>query len=236
MWKQQETSTSPMSLSWAGIKNNNMNNNIINERPATCPTSPPSVSHSYLLLKLESPELAARIRAVTTLKRKHGWGEMSQDLSLSLRMGRILFFCLFSFKACLFDLQCNGGIGKEREGRSHNRLPTTHWLQQYTFGPKSGPMAEILLLLGRDMIKVLKVREQVNWPYNAPFAQRLDLGWVLVGEVCLASAHKTTVNTSLLQPCTNILHIKKRFIMAQGKKMWSLRLVKRRSTAGTNCF
>jgi len=25
-------------------------------------------------------------------------------------MGRRLFFCLFSFKSCLFDLQCNGGV------------------------------------------------------------------------------------------------------------------------------
>ncbi|XP_042281759.1 uncharacterized protein LOC121906755 [Thunnus maccoyii] len=87
--------------------------------------------------------------------------------------------------------------------------------------PDIDPTAEILLLLGRDVIRVHKVREQVNGPHNAPFAQRLDLGWVLVGEVCLGSAHRQTVNTfkttvlengrpSLLQPCTSFLHIKEK--------------------------
>ena len=87
--------------------------------------------------------------------------------------------------------------------------------------PEVDPTAEILLLLGRDIIRVHKVREQVNGPHNAPFAQRLDLGWVLVGEVCLGKAHKPTVNTfkttvldngqpSLLEPCTNFLHIKEK--------------------------
>lgn len=61
--------------------------------------------------------------------------------------------------------------------------------------PEVDPTAEILLLLFRDVIRVHKVREQVNGPQNAPFAQRLDLGWVLVGEVCLGNAHKPTVNT-----------------------------------------
>ena len=64
-----------------------------------------------------------------------------------------------------------------------------------------------------------KVREQINGPLNAPFAQRLDLGWVLVGEVCQGNAHKPNVSTfrttvldchrpSLLQPCTSFLHVR----------------------------
>ncbi|XP_028822925.1 uncharacterized protein LOC114778148, partial [Denticeps clupeoides] len=87
--------------------------------------------------------------------------------------------------------------------------------------PEVDPTAEILMLLGRDIIRVHKVREQVNGPHNAPFAQRLDLGWVLVGEVCLGSTHKPTVNSfkttvlengrpSTFQPCTNSLYIKER--------------------------
>lgn len=50
--------------------------------------------------------------------------------------------------------------------------------------------AQILLLLGRDILSLHKVREQCNGPHNAPFAQRLDLGWVIVGDVCLNGAHK----------------------------------------------
>ncbi|XP_041926339.1 uncharacterized protein LOC121690066 isoform X1 [Alosa sapidissima] len=85
--------------------------------------------------------------------------------------------------------------------------------------PELDPTAEILLLLGRDTIRAHKVREQINGPANAPFAQRLDLGWVLVGEVCLGNTHKPNVSSfrttmvdchrpSLFQPCTSNLHIK----------------------------
>ncbi|KAL0146553.1 hypothetical protein M9458_058184 [Cirrhinus mrigala] len=47
------------------------------------------------------------------------------------------------------------------------------------------PEAEILLLLGRDIIEVHKVLEQRSGPPHAPFAQKLALGWVIVGDVCL---------------------------------------------------
>ncbi|XP_037617247.1 uncharacterized protein LOC119483203 [Sebastes umbrosus] len=84
--------------------------------------------------------------------------------------------------------------------------------------PELDPEAEILLLLGRDVLRAHKVRQQVNGPHNAPFAQRMDLGWVL-GEVCLGNVHKPTVNTfktnvldsgrhSMFQPCTSFMHVK----------------------------
>lgn len=83
------------------------------------------------------------------------------------------------------------------------------------------PTAEILLLLGRDLIRVHKVWEQDNVPHNTPFTQRLYQGWVLVGGVWLRNAHKPTVSAfkttvlnydqaSLLQPCTSFLHIKEK--------------------------
>ncbi|KAF3699655.1 hypothetical protein EXN66_Car015342 [Channa argus] len=80
--------------------------------------------------------------------------------------------------------------------------------------------AAILILLGRDILRVHKVREHCNGPHNAPYAQRLDLGWVIIGEVCLGGAHvpanvnvyKTCVlnngRTSLFEPCNNGLHVK----------------------------
>ncbi|XP_073471088.1 uncharacterized protein [Aquarana catesbeiana] len=45
--------------------------------------------------------------------------------------------------------------------------------------------AEILILLRRDILRVHKVRKQCNGPDDAPYAQKLDLGWVIVGDVCL---------------------------------------------------
>ncbi|XP_059849482.1 uncharacterized protein LOC132407222 [Hypanus sabinus] len=85
--------------------------------------------------------------------------------------------------------------------------------------PELDPKAEILLLLERDVIQVHKVRQQINGPLNAPFAQRLDLGWVVIGEVCLGDVHKPMVNTlktnvlesgrhSIFQPCPSVPCIK----------------------------
>ncbi|KAI4896126.1 hypothetical protein NFI96_006642 [Prochilodus magdalenae] len=68
--------------------------------------------------------------------------------------------------------------------------------------PDIDSKAEILLLLRRDIIQVHKVRQKINGPSDAPFAQKLDLGWVLVGDVCLQGAHKPNVRsfkTSVLQ-------------------------------------
>ena len=84
-----------------------------------------------------------------------------------------------------------------------------------------------MLLLGRDIIRVHKVRRQVNGPHNAPYAQKLDLGWVIVGNVCLGSAHKPhTVNTfytnalergrpTIFEPCPNVLQIKEKYSINQ---------------------
>lgn len=42
--------------------------------------------------------------------------------------------------------------------------------------PELDPNAQIMLLLGWDFIRVHKVRKQLNGPYDAPYAQKLDLG------------------------------------------------------------
>lgn len=89
--------------------------------------------------------------------------------------------------------------------------------------PAVDPNAPILLLLGRDILRVHKVRQQRNGPHNAPYAQRLDLGWVVVGEACLGATHKPTdVNVykanilqngraSFLSPCHNNMLIKEHY-------------------------
>lgn len=86
--------------------------------------------------------------------------------------------------------------------------------------PPPDPDAQILLLLGRDVLSVHKVREQHNGPHNTPYAQRLDLGWVIVGEICLdrvhqpkeVKAYKTNIlpngRTSFFMPCTRSVQVK----------------------------
>ncbi|KAK3523877.1 hypothetical protein QTP70_013679, partial [Hemibagrus guttatus] len=88
--------------------------------------------------------------------------------------------------------------------------------------PSLDPAADILILIGRDLIRAHKVRKQRNGPHNAPYAQLLDLGWVIVGDVCLSGAHIPMVSTfktsvlengrpSFLMPCKNSICSKERF-------------------------
>ena len=80
-------------------------------------------------------------------------------------------------------------------------------------------------MLGRDIVRVHKVRQQVSGPHNAPFAQRLDLGWVIVGDVCLGNAHRPAVGTfktnvlengrpTFLKPCEGLMKLTEN--MSQG--------------------
>lgn len=84
---------------------------------------------------------------------------------------------------------------------------------------KLDPTAQIPLLLGRDIIKAHKVRQQINGPHDAPFVQKLDLGWVVVGELCLGNVHIPSVSTfrtnilengctSYLSPCISYMNLK----------------------------
>lgn len=45
--------------------------------------------------------------------------------------------------------------------------------------------ADVHLLIGRDAPELLKVREFRNGPRGAPWAQRLTLGWTIIGQMCL---------------------------------------------------
>ncbi|KAI4903065.1 hypothetical protein NFI96_032847 [Prochilodus magdalenae] len=73
-----------------------------------------------------------------------------------------------------------------------------------------------------DLIQVHKVREQCNGPHSSPYAQRLDLGWVIIGDVCLERTRRTTSVSvfrpsvlasgrhSILSPCTSGLVVKEK--------------------------
>lgn len=80
-----------------------------------------------------------------------------------------------------------------------------------------------MLLLGRDIIRVHKVRKMINGSNNLPYAQKLDLGWVIVGNVCLGRDHKPQsincfyTNTAertrptLFDPCPNVFCVKEKY-------------------------
>lgn len=78
----------------------------------------------------------------------------------------------------------------------------------------------ILLLIGRDLGDVHHVLEQRVGPPNTPHAQKLHLGWVIVGEVCLGRTHRPDVvvankvsvmsdgRNTLATPCPNNIIVK----------------------------
>lgn len=86
--------------------------------------------------------------------------------------------------------------------------------------PALNENAQIFILLGRDILRVHKVRQQYNGNHDDPYTQCLDLGWVIVGDVCLDRAHKPPSvrvykthmlpngRTSMLSPCPNKIHVK----------------------------
>ncbi|XP_059804291.1 uncharacterized protein LOC132379933 [Hypanus sabinus] len=117
-------------------------------------------------------------------------------------------------------LECNEIMNNRAEILTPSAVlhqPHLHHIAKHI--PELDPKAEILLLLGRDVIRVHKVRQQVNGPHDAPFAQRLDLGWVVIGGACPEDVHKPMVNTlktnvlesgrhSIFQPCPSVPCIK----------------------------
>jgi hypothetical protein len=88
--------------------------------------------------------------------------------------------------------------------------------------PKQDCAAPISLLIGRDAPELHHVYEQITDNENpkAPYAQRLSLGWVIVGETCLGKIHETTTinvnkiciiggsRPSVLTPCTSRIKVK----------------------------
>ncbi|KAL1259106.1 hypothetical protein QQF64_009683 [Cirrhinus molitorella] len=88
--------------------------------------------------------------------------------------------------------------------------------------PSIDENAEILLLIGRDLLRVHKVHRQVTGPLDAAFAQKLDLGWVIIGDVCLGKAHwpqVTSMKTYILEngrpsnfpPCESYVSVKEKY-------------------------
>ncbi|XP_022111523.1 uncharacterized protein LOC110990734, partial [Acanthaster planci] len=83
------------------------------------------------------------------------------------------------------------------------------------------------LLIGRDVLEAHHVLEQRIGPLGAPFAQKMKLGWVIIGEVCLRGVHTgdghrdkivslrtqvlSTGRPTFLEQCPNEFHVKHLF-------------------------
>lgn len=86
--------------------------------------------------------------------------------------------------------------------------------------PEIDENANIELLIGRDLISAHHVLDQRVGEDGLPFGQRLPLGWVIIGNVCLGKAHqpeivsvlKTSVlsngRASFMTPCESDISVK----------------------------
>ena len=111
---------------------------------------------------------------------------------------------------------------------TRNEIPTPDVARSYVhmqdIADKIPPLddqAQVLLLIGRDLLPAHHVLEQRLGPERSPYAQRLRLGWVVIGEVCHKTFHqtdpicvrKTFIHTdgrpSHLEPCLNHFLLRK---------------------------
>ena len=55
--------------------------------------------------------------------------------------------------------------------------------------PEPDPEATILLFIGRGAPQLLTFKQYQNGSPNALWAQGMDLGWVVIGDLCLDGVH-----------------------------------------------
>lgn len=125
----------------------------------------------------DSPYPLRTSAGVTEMSGRRGIGFIAQPLDGSLSVP------LPTLAKCNHMLDDRSEIPTPEAAKHYSHLkPISHII------PELDKHAQILLLLGQYVLQVHKVRDQCNGPNNAPYAQKLDLGWVVVGEVCLGAA------------------------------------------------
>ncbi|XP_069114175.1 uncharacterized protein [Argopecten irradians] len=108
----------------------------------------------------------------------------------------------------------------DRVPEIREEIPTPEVVESYAHLrdisiPPVDNTARISMLIGRDVIRAHHVLDQRIGPTNTPYAQKLPLGWVVIGETCLGRTHipelvnvcKTNLlangRPSLFKPCPN---------------------------------
>ena len=112
---------------------------------------------------------------------------------------------------------------------NRNEIPTPDITRHYSHLqniestiPPLDDDAQIVLLVGRDLLKAHHVLDQRTGSDSAPYAQKLPLGWTIVGESCLRRCHpsinafKTNIlkcgRPYVLEPCPNDIQIKEKMV------------------------
>ena len=97
-------------------------------------------------------------------------------------------------ESCTFELPCL--IECNDIPNSRSEIPSPAVAQAYshlndlaTCIPEVDDSAEIEILIGRDLISAHYVLDQRIGGDSLPFGQKLPLGWVIIGDVCLGRSH-----------------------------------------------
>lgn len=168
--------------------------------------------------------------------------------------GRRAFNFIVESADCTSRLELQTLIECDMLPDNRSEIPTaeaarnhTHLQEIATEIPALDQSAQILLLIGRDVIQAHKVLDQRNGPPNAPFAQKLALGWVIIGNVCLGGAHKPVraniFKTNILDngrpshflPCKNAIQVKESF-NSQGYNKVNTPMRRKHSSIGETVF
>lgn len=77
-----------------------------------------------------------------------------------------------------------------------NEIPSPKGAEAYSnlkdiaeFIPYFQESAKILLVIGKGLLPAHHILEQRNGPKHAPFAQRLRLDLMVIGNICLGKSH-----------------------------------------------
>ncbi|VDI49538.1 Hypothetical predicted protein [Mytilus galloprovincialis] len=100
------------------------------------------------------------------------------------------------------QLECTSLIECNDIPNSKQEIATPAVARQYShlesiaeFIPELDQDANISLLIGRDMISCHHILDQIIGKDHEPYAQRLRLGWTIIGEACLGLVHTSDVIT-----------------------------------------
>ncbi|XP_062619211.1 uncharacterized protein LOC134280770 [Saccostrea cucullata] len=140
--------------------------------------SPGSSKHQYVLSSCAG-------RLTTSGRRGHGYVIESLDLTCKLELPSVI--------------ECND-IPNNRD-----EIPFPAVARQYphlqeiaAFIPTVMDDVEIELLIGRDVVSTHHVLDQKLGENNLPIAQRLSLGWVIIGQVCMGNLHHASVTLKMM--------------------------------------
>lgn len=155
--------------------------------------------------------------------------------TLSSCMGRIdtfgrraTGFMIESFDgSCTLDLPTL--IECDQVPNSKDEIPTCDVANHYPHlteiahhFPPIDDTAQVSILIGRDLPEAHHVQAQITGQKGTPFAQKIALGWTLIGETCIGKFHRPDIKTyktsilgsgraTMLKPCDSDFEVKEKY-------------------------